>query len=341
MFMRLGVTMPTRTVGLDRVGRYAQWAEKAGLDSAWDWELYRNPFTMLALCAETTHRLQLGTGLAATASRSPFEMANAVADVDELSGGRALLGIGSGVVEFVSAFHDTAPSKPLTRVSEYIDVLRLSWQYLGTGEAPSYHGQFHSFTPPPFNPWGTRPMARPGVPIYLGAIGPKMLNLVGRKGDGWIGYLGTRELVRDYVRPAVAAGAVEAGRDPADIDIMLELICVVHDDPEVAMQRARKHVGFYVSHPSSDPLVAFAGLTDEVNALRAASLSEGLAAFEKTSDEIVHTFSITGTPDEARAQLAGWDGIADHLVFHTPYVPPFTAEESEDCFRNICRAFAR
>src|SRR5882757_3927959 len=102
--MRLGVTMPTRTVGLDRVGRYAQWAEKAGLDSAWDWELYRNPFTMLALCAETTHRLQLGTGLAATASRSPFEMANAVADVDELSGGRALLGIGSGVVEFVSAF---------------------------------------------------------------------------------------------------------------------------------------------------------------------------------------------------------------------------------------------
>jgi alkanesulfonate monooxygenase SsuD/methylene tetrahydromethanopterin reductase-like flavin-dependent oxidoreductase (luciferase family) len=168
-----------------------------------------------------------------------------------------------------------------------------------------------------------------------------MLDLVGRKADGWIGYLATPDLVRDQVRPKVAAGAEAAGRDPSDIDLMLELICVVHDDPEVAMQRARKQVGFYVSHPSSDPIVAFAGLTDEVNALRANLFSEGLAAFEKTPNAVVRTFSITGTPDEARARLADWEGIVDHLVFHTPYVPPFTAEESEDSYRNILAAFKR
>jgi len=82
--MKLGITMPTRTVALDRVPQYARWAEEAGLDSAWDWELYRNPFTMLAMSTQTTERVQLGTGIGVTASRSPMEMANAAADIDEL-----------------------------------------------------------------------------------------------------------------------------------------------------------------------------------------------------------------------------------------------------------------
>jgi alkanesulfonate monooxygenase SsuD/methylene tetrahydromethanopterin reductase-like flavin-dependent oxidoreductase (luciferase family) len=270
-----------------------------------------------------------------------MEMANAAADIDELSGGRMLLGIGSGVLEFASAFHDKPPTKPLTRVSEYVDVLRLAWQYVSTGEAPDYNGEFHTFVPPPFNPWGVRHVERPNIPIYLGAIGPKMLNLVGRKADGWIGYLGTRELINQVVRPGIAAGAAEAGRDPSEIELMHELITVVHPDPEVAMERARKQVGFYVAHPSSDSIVAHAGLTDEVNALRMNLFTEGLAAFEKTPDSIVRALSITGTPDEAREQLAAWEGVVDHLVFHCPYVPPFTAEESEDCYRNILDTFRR
>jgi hypothetical protein len=70
-------------------------------------------------------------------------------------------------------------------------------------------------------------------------------------------------------------------------------------------------------------------------------MSEGLAAFEKTPDAVVRAFSITGTPDEARQQLGAWEGVVDHVVFHTPYVPPFTAEESEDAYRNILGAFRR
>jgi hypothetical protein len=121
--MKLGVTMPSRTVALARVPQYARLAEQAGLDSVWNWELYRNPFSMLATSAMATDNIGLGTGLAASASRSPFEMANAAADIDELSGGRTMLGIGAGVGEFVSAFHSTTTEKPLSRVSEYIDAL--------------------------------------------------------------------------------------------------------------------------------------------------------------------------------------------------------------------------
>ena len=147
--MKLGITMPTRTVELRRVGQYAKWAEEAGLDSAWDWELYRNPFTMLTMAALETDRVMLGTGLSVAGSRSPFEMANVAADIDDLSNGRMLLGIGSGVTEFLGAFHCNPNNKPLTRMTEYIECLRLSWQYLSNGDTPSFEGEFYQFVSPP------------------------------------------------------------------------------------------------------------------------------------------------------------------------------------------------
>ncbi|MGI8817380.1 MAG: LLM class flavin-dependent oxidoreductase [Pseudonocardia sp.] len=98
-----------------------------------------------------------------------------------------------------------------------------------------------------------RHVERETIPVCLGAIGPRMLELVGRKATAgsatwpppWIGYLATAELVRDHVRPTITAGAEAAGRDASAVDIMLELICVISDDAELAMQRARKRVGFY------------------------------------------------------------------------------------------------
>src|SRR5437867_11862851 len=108
---QLGVTMPTRTMELERVGEYARWADDAGFDSIWDYELYRNPFSMLCLSAVTTSRATLATGLAAAFPHSPIELANAMADVDELSGGRALLGLGSGVAGFLEAVHCESMSK--------------------------------------------------------------------------------------------------------------------------------------------------------------------------------------------------------------------------------------
>lgn len=339
--MKLGITMPVRTVQLARVPEYAKLAEDAGFDTAWSSELYRNPFSMLATSAMNTSRIGLGTGIAVTGSRSPFELANEAADIDEMTGGRMRLGIGGGVAEFLGAFHSNKADKPLTRMREYVDVIRLSWQYLSTGHAPTYEGEFYQFSVPSFNPWGLRRIVRDAIPIYLAGVGPKMLELVGATADGWIGYLATPELIRDHVRPTVAEGARAAGREISDLDLMLELICVIHPDGDIALERAHKQVGFYVSHPMSQPMVEFAGVEDEVEELRAGLVAEGLLALERTSDKLVHAFSITGTPDECRDRLSEWEGIVDHLVLHTPYVPPLNAQESDNCFRNICSTYAR
>jgi probable F420-dependent oxidoreductase len=337
--MRIGITLPSRTGALSTIIHYARQADEAGFHSIWDYEVYRNPFTMLAGAAVVTSQAELGTGLAAAFTRSPFEAANAAADVDELSGGRMLFGIGTGVPEFLQAFHSTDANQAVARMSEYIDVLRASWEYLGTGQAGAIDGSFYQFAPPPINPWGNRPLARPGIPIYLAAMGPQMLRLCGRKADGWIGYFATPKFLEEYVRPEIAAGAAKAGRDPDTIDVCAETICCVHPDRDVAIARARRQVGFYVVHPVSNRIAEMHGLLDDVAALRGRMMQEGIAAFEHTSDALVETLSISGTPEECRHKLDEYAKSIDHIALHTPYVPPFGPEDSADAFAQILAAF--
>jgi probable F420-dependent oxidoreductase len=338
---RLGITMPTRTAAMDRFPEYARWADEAGFDSIWDYELYRNPFAMLCTAALSTSKATLATGLAGAFPRSPFEMANAAADVDELSGGRMLIGMGTGVPEFLAAFHSQNFVKPLSRMRDYITCMRRSWDYLSTGEAEPYPGEHYHFTAPPFNPWGLRPMARPRIPIYLASLGPKMTQLAGEIADGWLAYLATPKWVEQHTRPRLEEGAARSGRDLADFDVAVEVICSVHSDRDIAYHRGRIHTGFYVSHPVSDGVVALHGLEAERDAVRQALMTKGLDGLAETSDKLVEVFSITGTPEEARQKLADWKATIPHVVLHTPYVPPLTAEESEDAYRGIVDAFGR
>lgn len=330
--MKLGITMPCRTADLRRIPEYARWAEEAGLDTVWSWELVRNPFSMLATSAMVTERIGLGTGLAVAGNRTAASMAHDAADIDELSRGRMHLGIGPGLIP---------NGKPLTFLREYMDVLRLNWQYIATGEASAYTGEFHSFRPPRYEVFGQRRLARPTIPIYLGAIGPKMLKLVGEKADGWIGSLSTPAYIEQRVRPLVQEGAESAGRSLEDVDMQVQRFCVISDDEATAYRQARTQIGFYVLSKHSDAPVKFIGKYEKVLALRERAREQGPAAHQTMSDELMHAFSIVGTPEQAREQVRQWDGVVDHLVLHTPYVPPLTAEESEGCYVNALAAFSR
>ena len=94
-------------------------------------------------------------------------------------------------------------------------------------------------------------------------------------------------------------------------------------------------------HPVSDAVVALHGLEAERDAVRQGLMTRGLDALAETSDRLVETFSITGTPDEARDKLEAWTAAIPHVVLHTPYVPPLSAEESEDAYRAIVETFGR
>lgn len=340
--MQLGITMPTRIGPMDRFPEWAELADRAGFDSLWTYEIYRNPYAMLTQVAPRTTNVTLATGLAGAFPRSPFEAANAAADVDEMSDGRMLIGMGTGVPEFLQAFHSQGFEKPVARMRDFIQCMRLSWEYLATGEADDYDGEHYRFIKPPFNPWGLRELPRERIPIYLASLGPVMTRLAGEVADGWMAYLVTPRYIEEHVLPRLAEGAKRAGRDVSDIPIALEVICSVHTNREIAYRRSRIQVGLYCAHPVSDGAVELYGLEAERDAVRHAFMTKGFDGLADTSDKLVDAFSITGTPEEARQKYDQWTtGPISHLILHTPYAPPLAAEESEDCYRYNVEAFSR
>jgi probable F420-dependent oxidoreductase len=338
---RIGITMPILNQPYTKFPELAKLADGGGFDSVWDYEFFRNPFIIHAVCAGSTTRVHHATGIATTCSRSPFEMANAAADLDELSSGRTIVGLATGARMWTDVFNGADVEHPLTRLREYLQCLRATWKHLGDGQPFSIEGEYHSAASPMFNPWGVREMVRPQIPVYLSVVRPRMLQLAGEIGDGVLSYLATPQYLRDTVIPHVSRGAEKAGRSPADVEISALVLCSVSDDRDEAMRRARVNVGNYICFPGADPMVHANGIEDIRNAVAQKLLSDGPVAFDLLPDDVVKLFAICGTPDEGREQLREFEGLLDHIVLHTPYVPPLAQAESEDCFRNIVRTFGR
>ena len=338
---RIGISMPSRTAHLRKIPEYARAADEAGFHSVWSYELYKNPFAMLCTAALETKQATLGTGLAAAFCRSPFEAANAAADVDELSNGRMLLGLGTGLPDAQHGYHSVPLGRWVGRMREYIRCLRLSWEYLHQGEVEPFEGEHFRFTPPEVNPWGLRELVRPEIPVYLAAHGPMMMQLAGEVADGWMATLTTPRWIEERVLPELERGARRSSRDVSDVAIAVEVVCSVHPDRELAYRRAKIHVGLYCLNPLMDDVVEMHGLEAEREAVQAAVAERGLDALTETDEKLVDALAICGTPEEGRQKLAAWQETIPHIIFHTPYVPPLTAEESEDTYLNIVSAFAQ
>jgi alkanesulfonate monooxygenase SsuD/methylene tetrahydromethanopterin reductase-like flavin-dependent oxidoreductase (luciferase family) len=337
----LGISLPILNQPYATLPALAAAADVAGFDSIWAYEFFRNPFVIQSSCAPVTNRARLAIGLAAAVARTPFAMANSAADVDELSGGRVLLGVSMGGGGWQDQFHGADIDAPLSRLREYISLLRLAWHHLHTGEPVSFQGRFYRMRNPE-NPWGVRPLARPAIPVYIGCTRPNMIALAGEVADGLLGVLFTPEYVRDVVRPNIGRGAEVAGRDPAALDVASYVICSCSDDGATALRRARIQVGNYVAYAGGGAVIEHMGLQADRDAVVAALRDGGAHALEHTtSDALVQAFSIHGTPQECRDQLPRFADSISHVILHTPYVPPLTEAESWDAFHSIVSAFDR
>jgi alkanesulfonate monooxygenase SsuD/methylene tetrahydromethanopterin reductase-like flavin-dependent oxidoreductase (luciferase family) len=341
---KITISMPMLNTPLNDLPAMAQQAEDAGFDGVWSYEFWRNPFIGLAGPALGTSRVTLGTAIGTAFSRTPWDIANQAADVDELSSGRHILGLGTGAPEFLGTFHGIDyPSKPLSQFKEFVQAVRASWRYLATGDDTAFDAEFYKICPPPINPWGRRSLARPAVPIYMAGMQPRAIQAAGEIADGLIGVLYTPRFITDVALPNLEAGARCAGRDPNDVDLVGYTICSCSKDRAEAMRRARIQVGMYVGGSALvDRVVAAHGLVDDQLTIRQALMTDGPDALEYvTSDRLVEAFSITGTPDDCRKQIEPYRAaLADRTVLlHTPYVPPLSREESADAFYAITDAF--
>lgn len=337
MISKLSVVLPSYPSTAKTLRDMSRQAEEAGFEAAWGYQICRDPFTTLAAAASVTERIKLGTAVALAFTRSTFVTANAAADVDELSDGRMILGLGTGEGQHLVSLHNSHWNQAVPRMREYVSILRLAWESLGTGKPVEFRGDHYQLV---MNEGLRRPLARPQIPIYLAAMGPKMIELAGEVGDGIQAFFHSAKYLREVTIPRLETGAKRAGRDPASVAFSSYVITSVSNDREEALRRARIMVGFYTAFPSSDPIIAHHGLQQEQAAVRQALYTQGPAALEKATDaKLVEAFSIAGTPDECRRQLAAYTDILDLALLQTPYFDPLTTEECEDAFNNVLDTF--
>jgi 5,10-methylenetetrahydromethanopterin reductase len=215
----------------------ARAAEAAGFDQFWvsDDLFLRSVWIILAAAAQATERIQLGTCIVNPYTMHPAEIAMAAATLDELSGGRVCLGLSSGASDFLG-WVGIQPERPLTRVLETVSVLR----QLFAGEPAVVKGsELHGWQPQAYMRFPTRQ-----IPIYLGAMSPRMLRAIGRTADGGLPLLFPPEHF-SVAMAHIEAGLAQASRTPDDVDVAACIWCSVSEDGALAEGVLRDKIAYY------------------------------------------------------------------------------------------------
>jgi F420-dependent oxidoreductase-like protein len=313
--------------GYDRAAvlRAARLAEERGYDSIWIPEAWGyEQFQLLAEIAVATRRLKLGTGIANVFSRSAALLAMSAATLDEISEGRALLGLGTSGKNVVESFHGVPYRKPLTRLCETIRICRTLWRGERLAPELSTLSSLRHFK------LEMRPR-RPDIPIYVASLQERAIREVGRLADGWLPTFWPYEHLEDG-RALLAAGAREAGRDPAAIEIAPFVAIVPLDDLDAARTMVKPTVAFYIGgmgvyYHALFCRYGFAETADRVRALWAdGKRREAVAA---VSDALVDAIAICGPPARCRERLADWrrHGVGSALMTLPSGVPPEVTEQ--------------
>jgi probable F420-dependent oxidoreductase len=305
-------------------------AESLGYESAWIAEGHGgDQFALLAACAASTRRILLGTGISSVFVRSAPTIAMAAATVDHLSGGRLVLGLGSSHRVQVEPEHGVPFVQPTRRLRETVEVVRA----LVRDGAVSYAGEAVRIER--FELWFA-PLRRE-VPIYLAALFPPLLRLGGEIAEGVLLTWPTLDAARRAAEHA-AAGAREAGRDPAAVDVASLLPCAVAGRRADALDRMRGPIAFYAGFfPRYHRVLAEAGFPAEIAAVKTAwDRGDRQQAERLVPDALVDAVALAGTPAECRERLARLRQAGIRLPIVTPRVAgPDAARTAMDAIRAL------
>jgi F420-dependent oxidoreductase-like protein len=245
--MKLGVHIGYWGLGLssqDQLG-IVQEAERLGYDSVWAAEAYgSDTATVLAWLAGQTTKIRLGAGIFQMPGRSAAMTAMTAATIDQLSGGRMIVGIGSSGPQVAEGWHGQRFAKQLQRTREYVAVVRMAL----ARERVDFHGETLEL-PLPDGPGKALKLTiapvQERIPIYLAAIGPKNTALAGEIADGWIPTLFSPEHV-SHLRPLLEEGAARSGKSLEGFDIAPTVNVFITDDLDAARNATRPFIALYV-----------------------------------------------------------------------------------------------
>lgn len=298
--------------------RAAERAEAAGFHSVWSTELHHTAFVPLAAAAMRTTRIRLGTGIALAFVRSPLITTLTALDLDELSGGRTILGLGTGVERLNERWHNVRFGAAAPHMRETVELVRLFLRGVYTGEPLRFRGEYHDIEVRGYQRPG-RPV-RERLPIYIAAVGPAMTRLAGEIGDGWLSHeLNSPRYLTETIWPNLQRGLERARRERGQITLCASLLCAPSQDRALARRAAAAQIAFYASVRTYASFFAFHGFADEAARIqerfRAGDRDGMLAA---VSEAMIDCFAAAGTPDEVRRALGRYNEVADIVKLSAP-----------------------
>jgi probable F420-dependent oxidoreductase len=303
-------------------------AEAAGYDGVFTAEGQHDPFYPLVLASTSTTRVDLGTAVAIAFARSPMTVANTGYDLQLLSQGRFVLGLGSQIKPHITRRFGMPWSHPARRMCEYVLAVRAIWACWQDGVPLNFQGEFYShtlmtfmFSPPP-NPYGN-------PKIWLAGVGNAMVEVAGEVADGLVCHpLISPRYLADAVKPALAAGLArrEHGGKPFELAGMVML--GLHDDDapslEAALTGVKRQIAFYGSTPAYRPVLEAHGweaVHDDLK--RMSKQGEWVAMADLVTDEMAHAFAVIGRPAEvARELTARYGADFERVTVSTPFHRP-------------------
>jgi len=280
----------------------------------------RDGVTLLATLAERTDRIGLSNDVFSPYGRSPAVLGQTGVTLQELSGGRYRMGLGTSSPDLTERWHLAEFDRPLRRLRETVDVVK----QVTSGDPVEYDGEF--FEGGGLQLRGVEPAE---VPVDVAALGPKAVELAGRFADGWVPQLFTpdalAERMADFER-----GADLGDRDPSDLRVALTVRSCALEDGERAREVAARQIAFMVGAygPYYRQSISDQGFEDETDAIYEAwndgDRGEAVAA---VSEEMVENLVAAGTPDEVRETVARFDAVDGLDAVRVGFFGEMTDEE--------------
>ncbi len=331
--MKLGVHIGYWGLGLTSEDQLAivQEAERLGYDSVWTAEAYgSDSATVLGWLAGQTSKIRLGSGIFQMPGRSAAMTAMTAATIDQLSGGRMILGIGSSGPQVAEGWHGQRFAHQLQRTREYVAVVRMAL----ARERVQFEGETLTL-PLPDGPGKALKLTigtvQEQIPIYLAAIGPKNTALAGEIADGWIPTLFSPEHV-SHLRPLLQEGAARSGRSLDGFDIAPTVNVFITDDLQGARDAMRPFIALYVGGMGSRKQNFYNNLVQRYGFEQAAAEVQDLylegkreEAMAAIPDELIDMVSLCGPKDVVRERLAVYRDAGVGTLGVTPLA--FTKED--------------
>ena len=304
--MKLDTMLPPAALG--DVPKLARAAEDLGFDGLWTAETSHDPYLPLALAAEHTSRVDLGTSIAVAFPRSPLVHAQIAWDLQAQSKGRFILGLGTQVKGHNERRYSTPwPSPPGPRMREYILCLKAIFKTFQSGARPDYQGKHYQFTliSPFFSPGANE---NGHVPIYISAVNRYNCKLVGELCDGIRMHgFNTLKYTNEIIIPAIKEGCEKAGRKFSDIDIVGGAFVITgrnEEEIEKAKGPVRQQLSFYASTRAYFPVLEVHGWQDVGAELFRLSMEGKWGEMANAmTDDMLEEFAV----------IAPYDQLADKL----------------------------